>query len=67
MVQAVRELDRYSKSEIEECSELLKYIYAVSYTHLDVYKRQLQGTQYLFQDQTRFLLFLWYGDNKGLN
>ena len=27
MVQAVRELDRYSKSEIEECSELLKYIY----------------------------------------
>ena len=27
MVQVVRELDRYSKSEIEECSELLKYIY----------------------------------------
>ena len=27
MVQAVRELDRYSKSEIEECSELLQYIY----------------------------------------
>ena len=27
MVQALRELDRYSKSEIEECSELLKYIY----------------------------------------
>ena len=27
MVQAVRQLDRYSKSEIEECSELLKYIY----------------------------------------
>ena len=27
MVQAVRELDRYSKSEIEECSDLLKYIY----------------------------------------
>lgn len=27
MVQALRELDRYSKSEIEECSELLQYIY----------------------------------------
>ena len=27
MVQVVRELDRYSKSEIEECSELLQYIY----------------------------------------
>ena len=27
MVQAVRQLDRYSKSEIEECSELLQYIY----------------------------------------
>lgn len=27
MVQVVRELERYSKSEIEECSELLKYIY----------------------------------------
>ena len=27
MVRAVRELDRYSKSEIEECSELLQYIY----------------------------------------
>ena len=27
MVQAVRELDRYSKSEIEDCSERLKYIY----------------------------------------
>ncbi len=27
MGQVVRQLDRYSKSEIEECSELLKYIY----------------------------------------
>ena len=27
MGQAVRQLDRYSKSEIEECSELLQYIY----------------------------------------
>ena len=27
MGQAVRHLDRYSKSEIEECSELLQYIY----------------------------------------